>query len=169
MYIKCNYIYLYQNQNKMSINEAIKQDEFSSEQQRLVMNIIFTGNHLSASSNRLFKKYDLTNQQFNVLRILRGQNGTAITVKNIESRMLDRSSNVSRLIDKLLKKSLVERIPSCEDRRRVDINVTQKGLDLLGSMDVDVRAMEFACLDCVHEEHAVLANQILDQLRKVKP
>jgi len=169
MYIKCNYIYLYQNQNKMSINEAIKQDEFSSEQQRLVMNIIFTGNHLSASSNRLFKKYDLTNQQFNVLRILRGQNGTAITVKNIESRMLDRSSNVSRLIDKLLKKSLVERIPSCEDRRRVDINVTQKGLDLLGSMDVDVRAMEFACLNCVHEEQAVLANQILDQLRKVKP
>ena len=160
---------MYQNQNKMSINEVIKQDEFSSEQQRLVMNIIFTGNHLSASSNRLFKKYDLTNQQFNVLRILRGQNGTAITVKNIESRMLDRSSNVSRLIDKLLKKRLVERIPSCEDRRRVDINVTQKGLDLLRSMDVDVRAMEFACLDCVHEEQAVLANQILDQLRKVKP
>jgi DNA-binding MarR family transcriptional regulator len=153
----------------MSINEEIKQVKFSSEQQRLVMNIIFTGNHLSASSNRLFKKYDLTNQQFNVLRILRGQKGTAITVKNIESRMLDRSSNVSRLIDKLLMKSFVERIPCCEDRRRVDINITQKGLDLLRSMDVDVKSMELACLNCVSEEQAGLTNQILDQLRNVKP
>ena len=151
----------------MSINEEIKQNNFSSEQQRLVMNIIFTANSLTADSNRLFKKYDLISQQFNVLRILRGQKGKAITVKDIESRMLDKSSNVSRLIDKLLKKTYVERVACCGDRRRVDISISETGLIFLASIDPEVKTMEKKCISTISEEQAVLANEVLDKLRTV--
>jgi len=152
----------------MSINKEIKQKSFSSEQQRMVMNLVFTGNTLSADSNRLFKKYDLTNQQFNVLRILRGQKCCPITVKDIESRMLDKSSNVSRLIDKLLLKEYVERVACCNDRRRVDILITKKGLSFLSSIDSVVSAVEEKYRSAISEEEAILVNEILDKLRTVK-
>jgi len=152
----------------MSINKEIKQSRFNSEQQRMIMNLVFTGNALSADSNRMFKKYDLTNQQFNVLRILRGQKGCAITVKDIESRMLDKSSNVSRLIDKLLKKEYVERIACCGDRRRVDINITQKGITFLNSLDSVVANIEHKYISAISEEEAKLVNEILDKLRIVE-
>jgi len=152
----------------MSINKEIKQSNFSSEQQRLIMNLVYTGNTLSADSNRMFKKYDLTNQQFNVLRILRGQKGCAITVKDIESRMLDKSSNVSRLIDKLLKKNYVERVACCEDRRRVDIKITDLGLTFLSSVDGEVLAIEQKYVNAISIEEAKLVNEILDKLRTVK-
>jgi len=152
----------------MSINKEIKQDTFSSEQQRLIMNLVFTGNTLSADSNRMFKKYDLTNQQFNVLRILRGQKGCAITVKDIESRMLDKSSNVSRLIDKLLKKEYVARIACCEDRRRVDVKITEKGMSFLSSVDGEVLVIEDKFVNAISVEEAQLVNDILDKLRTVK-
>ena len=141
---------------------------FSSEQQRLFMNLVFTGNTLSADSNRMFKKYDLTNQQFNVLRILRGQKGCAITVKDIESRMLDKSSNVSRLIDKLLKKEYLDRIACCEDRRRVDIKITEKGMSFLSSLDGEVLAIADKFANAISVEEAQLVNDILDKLRTVK-
>ena len=152
----------------MSINKEIKQDSFSSEQQRLIMNLVFTGNKMSADSNRMFKKHDLTNQQFNVLRILRGQKGCAITVKDIESRMLDKSSNVSRLIDKLLKKEYVERVACCSDRRRVDIKITNQGLSFLSSVDDEVLAIEKKYISAVSVEDAMLMNTLLDKLRTVK-
>jgi len=152
----------------MSINKEIKQDSFSSEQQRLIMNLVFTGNALRADSNRMFKKHDLTNQQFNVLRILRGRKGCAITVKDIESRMLDKSSNVSRLIDKLLKKEYVERVACCNDRRRVDIKITIQGLSFLSSVDDEVLAIEKKYISAVSVEEAILMNTLLDKLRTVK-
>jgi len=152
----------------MSINKEIKQASFSSEQQRLIMNLVFTGNTLSAESNRMFKKHDLTNQQFNVLRILRGQKGSAITVKDIESRMLDKSSNVSRLIDKLLNKEYVERVACCNDRRRVDIKIMDQGLTFLSSVDEEVSAIEKKYISAVSVEEAKLMNSLLDKLRTVK-
>lgn len=151
----------------MTLNEELKQANFSSEQHRLIINVMFTGNFLNAESNRMFKNYDISNQQFNVLRILRGQKGKAITVKDIESRMLDKSSNVSRLIDKLLKKSYVKRMACCGDRRRVDIYISEKGLDFLASLDDQVTQIEQKYVELIDENHAKLMNELLDKLRTV--
>lgn len=151
----------------MTLNEELKQENFSSEQQRLIINVMFTGNFLNAESNRMFKSYDISNQQFNVLRILRGQKGKAITVKDIESRMLDKSSNVSRLIDKLLKKSYVKRMACCGDRRRVDIYITEKGLDFLASLDDQVIQIEQKYVALIDEDQAKLMNELLDKVRTV--
>lgn len=151
----------------MTLDEELKQENFSSEQQRLIINVMFTGNFLNAESNRMFKNYDISNQQFNVLRILRGQKGKAITVKDIESRMLDKSSNVSRLIDKLLKKSYVKRMACCGDRRRVDIYISEKGLDFLASLDDQVTQIEQKYVELIDENHAKLMNELLDKLRTV--
>jgi DNA-binding MarR family transcriptional regulator len=151
----------------MTLNEELKQENFSSEQQRLIINVMFTGNFLNAESNRMFKNYDISNQQFNVLRILRGQKGKAITVKDIESRMLDKSSNVSRLIDKLLKKSYVKRMACCGDRRRVDVYISEKGLDFLASLDDQVTQIEQKYVELIDENQAKLMNELLDKLRTV--
>lgn len=149
----------------MKIEEEIKQGHFESEQQRLMINIIYTGNQLTLFNNRLLKDYDLSSQQFNVLRILRGQKGNPISVKDMEGRMLDRSSNISRLVDKLLKKALIERLVCAEDRRRVEVSITQKGLDLLSDIDVQHLDFKAALKNVITEEEAKVASQILDKLR----
>ena len=119
----------------MKIEEEIQQGSVQSEQQRLLINIVYTGNQFTLYNNRMLKQFSITTQQFNVLRILRGQKGNPISVKDIHGRMLDSTSNVSRLVDKLLAKGLIERIICPKDRRRVELTITNKGLDLLGKID----------------------------------
>lgn len=151
----------------MTLREELKQSKFNSEQQKLMINIMFTSNFLNAQGNQLFKMHKLSSQQFNVLRILRGQQGRAISVKDIEGRMLDRSSNVSRLIDKLFDKKYVARLISEEDRRRVDIRITEAGLRLLALLDDDIQAMESRFENLFTKEQAQLANEMLDKIRTV--
>jgi DNA-binding MarR family transcriptional regulator len=115
----------------LKIEQEIEQENFDSEQQRLLINIMFTGNQFTLLSSRMLKQFSLTTQQFNVLRILRGQKGNPISVKDMHGRMLDSSSNVSRLVDKLLTKNLITRITCPNDRRKVELTIPKKGLQLL--------------------------------------
>ena len=119
----------------MGISEDLKQSNFQSESQKAIVNAIYTGNWIVQQQQELLKPFGLTVQQYNVLRILKGQQGNPMTVLAITERMLDKMSNASRLVDKLLEKKLVLRRECPKDRRAVDILILPAGLDLLKEVD----------------------------------
>jgi DNA-binding MarR family transcriptional regulator len=114
-------------------------------------------------SKRFFEKADLTPQQFNILRILRGS-GKPLSTMQIRQRMLDRMSDTSRIVDRLLKKELVQKVVCKDDRRLVDITITEKGLQLLQELDNYNEEMD-ALLSNINEAEAKTLNQLLDKLR----
>ncbi|MBT3647427.1 MAG: MarR family transcriptional regulator [Flavobacteriales bacterium] len=147
-----------------SINEEIQQKKFANEYTKLSINVLFTSSWLNGLHNSLLKEHKLTQQQFNTLRILRGQHPNAACVNLIKDRMIDKMSNVSRIIDKLKAKALVTRKTCKGDRRQVDIAITQKGLDLLIEIDKDLKPFE-SKLHNISEEEAVALNGLLDKWR----
>jgi DNA-binding MarR family transcriptional regulator len=148
----------------MGINEDIKQQNFASEEQKALLNVVFTGNWLSHQQHELLKPFGLTMQQYNVLRILRGQKGKPMKVLAIIERMLDKTSNASRLVDKLLEKKLVIRKECSNDRRAVDILILPAGLDLLS--EIDVIQEDWNCqFSHVGEENLRRLNELLDLFR----
>ena len=149
----------------MKIEQEIEQENFDSEQQRLLINIMFTGNQFTLLSSRMLKQFSLTTQQFNVLRILRGQKGNPISVKDMHGRMLDSSSNVSRLVDKLLTKNLITRITCPNDRRKVELTIHKKGLQLLSEIDVFLKVIKKRLSSAITEDEAKIASRILDKFR----
>lgn len=149
----------------MKIEQEIEQENFDSEQQRLLINIMFTGNQFTLLSSRMLKQFSLTTQQFNVLRILRGQKGNPISVKDMHGRMLDSSSNVSRLVDKLLTKNLITRITCPNDRRKVELTIPEKGLQLLSEIDVFLKVIKKRLRSAITEDEAKIASRILDKFR----
>lgn len=150
----------------LSISEEIKQSRFRNEHQKALLNIMLTANTLYASNSRFFKRFGLSPEQYNVLRILRGNHPLPCSVLNIQERMLDKMSNASRLVDKLEMKGLVIRIQSKEDRRQVSINITQQGLKLLDEIITPFENME-SSLSCVSDDELVRFNEILDIIRNV--
>ncbi len=112
----------------------------------------------------VFKQYNLTIQQYNILRILRGRNSGATTVKLIRERMLDCLGDASRIVELLRKKDLVERNTSSTDRRRMDVVITIKGLDLLKEIEKENERMDNR-LSALNEEEIVLLNNLLDKVR----
>ena len=152
----------------MKLEEAIQQQSFINEYQKAHLNILFSASWLSQHSTALLKPFGLTWQQFNVLRILRGRHPEPATVKLLTERMIDKMSNASRLVDKLLTKGLVSRTTSETDRRRVDINITEAGLNLLkeasGHMEDGVH---FSGGQLTSEEAARL-NELLEKFRAVE-
>ena len=110
------------------IEDAIQQKEFKDPYNKAVVNLLFTHSYLVTSQNTLFKPHDLSPEQYNVLRILRGQNGVPTTVSSIQERMLNKMSNASRLVEKLKMKDLVRREECPTDRRQVDVLITEKGI-----------------------------------------
>ncbi len=148
----------------MSIERDIQQKMFKSPYAKMVVNIMYTNNWLCGLQSDLLKQYDITLQQYNVLRILRGQYPNPITVCGIIERMLDKMSNASRLVDKLILKSLVVRSECPKDRRQVDVVITQKGLDLLAELDQQQSVWENA-LHQLSEEEANLLSNLLDKIR----
>jgi DNA-binding MarR family transcriptional regulator len=148
----------------MKLEEEIKQKAFKNPFHKLAVNILFTSNWLSSLHNKSLKKYGISTQQFNILRILRGQFPNAANVSLLVERMLDKSSNVTRLLDKLVAKELVTRESCPQDRRKFNILITQKGLTLLGTMDVEINDIE-NILNNISEEEANEVNVILDRLR----
>lgn len=147
----------------MKIEDEIKQQKFNSMKEKAVVNLLFTYNWLKDSRGSHLKEFDLSTQQFNVLRILKGQYPNPASVKLLIERMLDKSSNASRLVDKLEAKGLVDRTSCPNDRRQVDVVINKKGLDLIE------RASE-ASLNHLHgmnitEEEAEALSNILDKMR----
>jgi DNA-binding MarR family transcriptional regulator len=148
----------------MEIGEEIKQAKFTSEYQKLVINMGFTSSWMERVASCKLKNFKLTPQQFNILRILRGQKGNPVTINLLTERMIDKSSNASRLVDKLVKKNLVERRECPSDRRQVDVLITKKGLDLLAKIDGEEETWlsEFKGLSI---KEAKELNKLLDKLR----
>lgn len=149
----------------MKLEEEIKQKKFRDEHQKLMLNIVFTGNWFNSQLIKTFKPFGLSPQQYNVLRILNGQFPGAITVNQIAERMLDKNSNASRLIDKLVLKQLVSRQTCKKDRRQMDIIITNKGIELLDSIAKEINLLENDIASNITKDQAKLINQILDELR----
>lgn len=149
----------------MSIEKDIKQANFKSPYSKAVINILYTNNWLQSLQVEIFKPFDLTLQQYNVLRILRGQHPNPITVIAIIERMLDKMSNASRLVDKLLVKELVIRKLCPHDRRAVDVTITEKGLNLLKELDTLQNQWE-SKLHGLTENEALQLSTLLDKMRQ---
>lgn len=148
----------------MRLEEEIKQKKFRDEYQKAVVNLIYTNNWLVSKHSPIMREFGLTVQQYNILRILRGQYPSPATVNLLKERMLDKMSDASRLVDRLLEKGLLVR-KSCEiDRRRVDITITQEGLDILSKIDVAEEQM-YKHLKNITPEEATILNDLLDKLR----
>lgn len=147
-----------------SIESEIKQTRFTSHRQKALLNIVFTANWFRANQTKLFKQFGVSPEQYNVLRILRGQKGNAIGVNGIQERMLDKNSNASRLIDKLVEKKLVDRKGCKNDRRQVEVFITQSGLTLLSEMDALIAQQEQTVVNLSVDEAEVL-NELLDKIR----
>ncbi|MCP1384408.1 MarR family winged helix-turn-helix transcriptional regulator [Runella salmonicolor] len=148
----------------MSIETDIKQSKFRNAYHKMALNLIYTTSWLSNGQAALLKPYDLTTQQYNVLRILRGQHPNPVRVNDIIERMLDKMSNASRLVDKLLAKGLVKRTECPRDRRAVDVVITDDGMKILAELDAMQGEWEKTLLN-VTEEEANLLSDILDKLR----
>jgi DNA-binding MarR family transcriptional regulator len=118
-----------------TIEQEIKQNKFSDIYVKSDINILFTAGWIEGKQMRLFKKYGLSQQQYNVLRILRGQHPQPVMLSQITERMIDKMSNATRLVDKLNKKELTTRRNNPNNRRQVEIHITEKGLELLKVID----------------------------------
>lgn len=148
-----------------TIEEEIKQERFGSQQQKTVLNILITANAIRLSLARLFKPHGISTEQYNVLRILRGQKGAPIGVIGIQERMLDKSSNASRLVDKLLEKGLVERKGCPANRRQVEVFITKQGLNLLALLDGQIKEYEYNAIDELLDSDIEELNKILNKVR----
>ncbi|GAB4243817.1 MAG: MarR family transcriptional regulator [Ekhidna sp.] len=149
---------------KMGIAEDIKQEKFANEYSKAIVNIIYTNSWLNQKYLEVFKSMGLTTPQFNILRILRGQHPNPATVNLLIDRMLDKSSNASRIVDRLESKGLVIRKQCSNDRRAVDVLISDQGLDLLKQLDVEMERLENETRKLSEEECATL-NTLLDKLR----
>lgn len=148
----------------MKLEDEIKQHSFRNEYQKLAVNLIFTGSWINFKSYEMLKPFKLTTQQYNILRILRGQYPNPATVNLLIERMMDKMSNASRIVERLVIKKLVERKPKQDDRRCVDVMITDKGMKLLEK--IEDREKVFHCeFETLNEKEAKELNGLLDKLR----
>lgn len=148
----------------MAIDDEIQQTVWKNPYQKAAVNTMFTSRVLEEQTARRLKPHDLSNQQFNILRILRGQKGKPASVKLLVERMLDKSSNASRLVDKLLEKGYVQRTTCPDDRRAVEVRITESGLSLLDTLDRQMDQEQRICRGFTPEE-AVQLSGLLDKFR----
>nr|WP_299415819.1 MarR family transcriptional regulator [uncultured Emticicia sp.] len=152
----------------MSIEKDIKQQKpFKSTNQKVVVNIMYTSNWMNSEQQGLLKPFDLSPQQYNVLRILRGQFPNPITVNGIIERMLDKMSNASRLVDKLLLKGYVSRCDNATDRRACDIRITETGSQILKQID-EIQLNWESSRQFLTDDEADTLSMLLDKLRGSK-
>ncbi|MBI4947125.1 MAG: MarR family transcriptional regulator [Bacteroidetes bacterium] len=149
----------------MKLELEIKQSKFKDEYHKLGVNIIYTSNWMGAQHSRHLKEFDLSLEQFNILRILRGQYPNPSTVNLLIDRMLNKMSNASRLVEKLRRKGLLERKTNKEDRRACDILITKKGLALLKTLDQTEKKW-IKMFSHLSEPNVKKVNDVLDKLRK---
>lgn len=147
----------------MSIEKDINQQKFRSEYQKSVINLIFTYHWMNEQVKKVFDQYEVTSQQFNILRILRGA-GVPISTMQIRQRMLDKMSDTSRIVDRLIKKGLVKKNICKSDRRLVDVVITAKGKKLLEKLDSNAVQMD-SVMKNLNVTEAKSLNQLLDKIR----
>jgi MarR family transcriptional regulator, multiple gene regulator MgrA len=148
----------------MTIEEELK-GRFRNDYHKGLINLTYTTRQLNYGFLQTLKKHDITEQQYNALRILRGFRSHApLSIGFIKERMLDKDSDVSRLVDRLYERGLVSRNENPEDRRQKSVEITEKGLTLLESMG-GCKNMEDNMLSCLSEEEVKELNRLLDKIR----
>jgi len=149
----------------MKIEDAIKQQQFKNEYQKANINLLFTASWLTSNIAQALKPFGISNQQFNILRILKGGHPKPQSVKELTTKMLDRSSNASRLVDKLLEKRLVERTVCPTDRRKVEILITESGLNLTDEVSAELEVIIQAIFSKISKNEAKELNRLLDFIK----
>jgi DNA-binding MarR family transcriptional regulator len=147
----------------MGIEKDIHQQKFRNEYQKAGINLIYTFNWITERMKAFFDEYDITAQQFNILRILRGAQKPLSTLQ-IRERMLDKMSDTSRIVDRLLIKGLVKKTICEKDKRLVDITITKKGEKVLEKLDERNHELD-AVLSNLSEEESKTLNHLLDKIR----
>lgn len=148
----------------MRIEEAIKVKRFPSPQQKLSINLIYTHMWAYDQLQAFFGEYGLTSQQYNILRILRGQYPNGLSTSGILERMMEKNAGVSRLVDRLVKKNLVEKSVSPADKRLVDVTISARGLEIVEAMDRARHRID-EIYSNLEESEIDLLNNLLDKLR----
>jgi DNA-binding MarR family transcriptional regulator len=149
----------------MKIEEIIKSNSAISNEKRTVLNIMFTQNVVSDAFHEILKAFELSVEQFNVLRILRGQKGKPTNMCMIQERMIAKTSNTTRLVDKLLLKGLVNRIVCEQNRRKMEITITEKGQKLLSELDPKIEAHEVLFAQNLSKYELEILNTLLEKYR----
>ncbi|UKJ06434.1 MarR family winged helix-turn-helix transcriptional regulator [Solitalea lacus] len=147
----------------MQIEKEIVQDKFENNYQKAIVNIVFTQSWIMSNMRNVLDPFDITPQQFNVLRILRGQYPKPATLNLVKDRIIDKMSDVSRIVDRLVKKELIERKICKSDRRAVDLLITPKGLELLSTLSND-KIQGYVHENLTSDELETL-NNLLDKFR----
>ncbi len=148
----------------MALEKDIQQTDFRNEYQKGLLNICYTYYFLISQVNELFKKHDITRQQYNVLRILRGQYPSHVSVYTIRDRMLDKMSDASRIVERLRLKDLVVRKSAEKDKRAAAVTITDQGLALLEIMEPETKIMD-SLLGNLSEKEVEQLNTLLDKIR----
>lgn len=148
----------------MGLENEINQSSFRSEDQKAIVNIIFTYHWVTEQVKSILAKEDITMQQYNILRILRGSHPAPLSTLTIRERMLDKMSDTSRIVDRMLKKGLVVKRICSNDKRLVDVNLTDEGLVMLLRLDDTMDEMDKISSGLNQEELKSL-NHLLDKIR----
>jgi DNA-binding MarR family transcriptional regulator len=148
----------------MSLEKEIQQEKFGNEYEKAAVNILYTGSWLHNLNASRLKQHGLTPEQYNVLRILRGSHPKTLRLSDISCRMIDKNSNATRLVEKLRIKGLLKRERCENNRRQVDVFITEKGLAALRKIDQE-EALWLLQLKNINKAEAVELNRILDKLR----
>lgn len=148
----------------VKLEQAILSTKFKNETQKASLNILYTAWWLKTSMSKALKTFGLTHEQYNVLRILKGKHPNQMCVRDIASRMIEKNSNVPRIVDRLEIKKLVNRTTSLIDKRETDITLTQVGIDLLEATTKAVNVLMDDLLD-LNETDAELLNVLLEKVR----
>ena len=148
----------------MKIEEAIQQKKIADPYSKAIINLLYTNSYIVSHQSRFFKSYGISAEQYNVLRILRGQHPEPISVSSIQERMLNKMSNASRLVEKLTQKGLAIRTECPTDRRQVDVTISSEGLSLLGTLEEGVMSLNREILHLNPKELEALSN-LLDKAR----
>ena len=155
----CTYICI------VKLENALLSTKFSNEAQKATLNILYTAWWLKSITSKELKDFDLTHEQYNVLRILKGKYPDQLCVKDIGRRMIEKSSNVPRIIDRLEIKKLVKRTVSESDKRETLITITKSGLSILESSTSKLSKVH-ACIQTLTEKEALQLNYLLEKLRE---
>lgn len=148
----------------MGIDQDILQTKFRNEYQKAALNILYTYNWITERTKEVFATEDITPQQFNILRILRGSHPKPLSTLQIRERMLDKMSDTSRIVDRLISKGVVKKGICKDDRRLVDVMITDKGKKLLERLDARQEEMD-NILSNISKKEATLLSDLLDKIR----
>ena len=148
-----------------NLNQILKSNAQLVQSKRLSLNLVCSYNYLSQQYQDFFKSHKITGQQYNVLRILRGQQGNPANLSTIQERMIHKNSNTTRLVDKLIDKDLVNRKQCPENRRKIEVLITNKGLELLNTIDPLLDDLEQTFANNLTEKEQTILIELLEKLR----